>query len=144
MATAHVEFQLIPGGLNRLLRSRGGVVGRDLMQRTERVAMVARGLAPVGVVGGGTLRASIEADYRFGARPLGTVTANARHSMWVERGTGVYNGGGPITPKNGPYMIFSTAYGNYNLPSYGGFYYAESVRGQPPQRYMERSLSAAL
>lgn len=144
MAFVSVEFQLIPGGLNQLLRSRGGPVGIDLVMRTERTAEAARVAAPVGVVNGGTLRASIEADYRFGASPLGTVVANARHAMWVEEGTGVYNGGGPITPKNGPYMIFSTAYGNYNLPAYGGFYYAESVKGQPGQHYMRRALPAAL
>jgi len=131
--------------MNRLLRSRDGVVGRDMMRRARRVANEAQSLAPIGVVRGGTLRASIVASVEFRNRvPAGIVQAKARHGMWVHEGTGLYAGRGYIYPKSAPFMVFSTAYGRYNLPTDGRFYFADRIKGQKPQPFMYAAVRAAV
>jgi hypothetical protein len=115
-----------------------------MFRRAENTAKVARRNAPQGKVSGGTLRASIVAGLDFDRVPIGTVKATAKHAMWVSKGTGIYAGRGYIRPKSARYMIFSTAYGRYNLPQSGGFYYATAIKGQKANPYLENSLPAAL
>jgi hypothetical protein len=138
----NVELRLIPGPLNRLLRSRDGVVGRDMQRRAAKAAIEARRLAPVGAVARGPrIRESIHAEVQFRNRvPAGVVTVKVRHALWVSRGTGIYVGNGYIVPKAGRYMIFSTAYGDYAIESRDGYYFAERVRGQRPNDYLTRAL----
>lgn len=142
----NVEVRLIPGPLNRLLRSKDGVVGRDMQSRAKRAAATARSLAPVGAVARGPrIRESIVAEVQFRNRvPAGVVTVRVKHAQWVSRGTGIYVGNGYITPKAGRYMIFSTAYGNYAIESRDGYYFAERIRGQRPNDYLTRALRSVV
>lgn len=137
------KLTLSGGAMNALLRSRGGPVGRDMFRRAQNVARVARKNAPVGKVSGGRLKASIVPGIDFDRVPIGTVKATAKHAMWVSKGTGIYAGHGYIRPKTARYMIFSTAYGRYNLPSSGGYYYATAIKGQKANSYLQDSLPAA-
>jgi hypothetical protein len=64
--------------------------------------------------------------------------------MWVVKGTGIYAGRGLIRPKSARHMVFSTAYGNYNIPSHGGFYYADYIKGQKANPFFVKALPVAL
>ena len=132
--------------MNVLLRSPKGVVGSDMLRRAKNVQKAAKAAAPVGKVGGGKMRAGITAQVKMGTGnvPHGLVTNNVHYAMWVHKGTGIYDGKGLIRPKSKPHMVFSTAYGRYNIPSHNGFYYADYIKGQKANPFMVRVLPVAL
>jgi hypothetical protein len=139
-------FTLNQNGLNSMLRTQKGLVGQDMLRRAHNVQRAAKAGAPVGKVGGGKMRSSITAKLVWGPgpKPVGEVAVNVPYAMWVSKGTGVYIGQGYIRPRAAMHMVFSTAYGKYNIPSSKGFYYAEYVKGQKANPFLVKALPAAL
>jgi len=146
MAYVGTKLELDSGAMNRLLRTQSGMVGQDMLRRAKNVQKLAKATAPVGKVGGGRMRQSITAKVVTGSKrsPVGEVSVNVHYAMWVSKGTGIYIGQGLIKPKSSPYMLFSTAYGPYNIPSAGGYYYADYIKGQKPNPFLVKALPAAL
>jgi hypothetical protein len=141
----HTTWKSDQQALNQMLRTEQGLVGKDTLRRARNVQKLAKTTAPIGKVNGGKMRASITAKVVKAGRGVeGEVTLNVPYAMWVTKGTGIYAGRGVIRPKSSPYMIFSTAYGRYNIPSYNGFYYARSIKGQKPNQFFVKTLPAAL
>ena len=146
VAYVGTEFVLNQNAVNSMLRTQRGTVGKDMLRRAKNVQKAAKDAAPVGKVGGGRMKRAITAKLvtETGPVPVGLVTNNVHYAMWVHRGTGIYDGKGFIRPKSKRYMVFSTAYGNYNIPSHGGFYYADYIKGQKANPFMVRVLPVAL
>lgn len=129
-----------------MLRTQKGMVGQDMLRRAKNVQKGAKATAPVGKVGGGKMRQSITAKVVTGTSgsPVGEVSVNVPYAMWVTKGTGIYAGRGLIRPKSAQYMVFSVAYGRYNIPQAGGYYYAEYVKGQKANPFLVKALPLAL
>jgi hypothetical protein len=117
-----------------------------MLRRAKNVRREAEATAPTGKVNGGRMRQSITAKVIWGPGPVpvGEVAVNVPYAMWVSKGTGIYAGNGMIRPRSARYMVFSTAYGNYNIPSAGGFYYADYIKGQKPNPFLVKALPTAL
>ena len=140
-----VTLQLDQGAINTMLRTERGFVGQDMLRRAKNVQKVAKDTAPVGKVGGGKMRQSITAKVvKAGLGVEGETSINVPYAMWVVKGTGIYAGRGLIRPKSARHMVFSTAYGNYNIPSHGGFYYADYIKGQKANPFFVKALPVAL
>lgn len=128
-----------------MLRSETGLVGKDMLRRAKAVQRAAKATAPIGKVGGGKMRQSIMARVVKAGRGVeGEVNVNVPYALWVTKGTGIYAGRGLIRPRSAQYMVFSVAYGRYNIPQAGGYYYAEYVKGQKPNPFLLKALPVAL
>lgn len=95
MATGGRGFRLVwnPAEEERLLRSEGGPVGRDLRRKAERVTQEAKRLCPVSPHGSGEnrsghLRSSIGMDLGRDERGLyAQIGTNVEYGLFVELGT---------------------------------------------------------
>lgn len=87
---AAVRVRVDHGALDRLLRSPGGPVARDVLRRGRRVEAAARRNAPVAT---GRLRGSISAELT-GANgvPTARVVASADYARFVHDGRGPIRG----------------------------------------------------
>lgn len=70
----------------------------------------------------------------------------AGYAKWVNDGTGVYNGGGIIRPKNGKFLVFKPGK-KWNGPvtqsgKLKGFVVLRYSRGQRGQKFVEKSIEA--
>lgn len=84
----------------------------------------------------GELRDSISHDDPVdnGDRISCTAQAAAEHALYQEEGTGIFGPDGvPITPKNGPFLVF-------DWPAAGGVVFARKVIGSEPTRFWTRTI----
>ena len=63
------------------------------------------------------------------------ITNPVRYGIWVNWGTGVYKRGTPIVPKTKPYLAFKKD---------GRWVRTKSVKGQPPQKFVEKGIENAV
>jgi hypothetical protein len=146
-----VRFSVNRRGIEQVLHGEGpgGHVHNYVRRLGREGARYSRQLAPRKT---GRLRAGIEATPVIDmARVVRTGwTSKARHSKWVNDGTGIYGPTGrPIRARNGKVMAF-TASGRKSGPTRSGRLrprlsrkvVVRSVRGQVGQRFMQRGLEA--
>lgn len=130
-----VRIELNQRQINAILRSPRGIVARNMQWRGNRVRKRAQRLAPSR---SGRLRNSITVSFKphdgaFGVR----VGSSLFYAGYVHFGTGIYGPTGqPITARNGGYLKFTGRDGSIVL--------TRSVRGQPPNPFLARAMSAAL
>ncbi len=130
-------------GMDELLDSPTGPVGRDILRRTLAVEARAVALCPVDE---GRLRASIDHEVGRDAHGLyGRVGTNVEYALEVERGTGVFettvvgvapskNKGRRITAHDGGVLRFEIG---------GQVLYRRSIKGMRPQPFLRPALDAA-
>jgi len=135
VAAGGVHIVINHVALTRLLRSPFGAVGRDAMKRGRRVQGTARRLAPKRT---GRLAASIEVKMKI--RPLGIVVevgTGLSYARYQHDGTGVYGPRhSPIDARRGHVMVFTGSSGNT--------VFAQSVRGTPATKFLERAVFSAV
>ncbi len=137
--------------MNRILRSPGGPLARDLNKRGLRV----KGRAQLNLGGGtgsgpkridtGLLRSTIFNDTVMVNNDLRQrIGSRQYYAMWVHEGTGLY---GPrkarIYPKTAKFLAWkSTVYGA-KKGKYAGWVFAKSIKGMKPNRFLADALPAA-
>lgn len=123
-----------------LLYGPAGPVVREVTRVARLTQATAKSLAPVDR---GVLRASITVKVTSLAaqhKVLARIGSKVPHAIWQERGTGIYGPQRrPITPKNGPFLVFTPRKGPYA----GRTVFARQVRGVRPKHYLLRALQAA-
>lgn len=124
-----------------------GQPARQVADYTRRSANAARAGAPVDT---GKGRASIRDDLAVhNGKIIGRIFMDW-HMWFQHEGTGVYAGNGPITPKNGKYLVFPASRGIGPLPkgrkhsSRGGrpLVFAKKVKGVPPNPFLLNAIRA--
>lgn len=130
-----IRVDLDRAAIRRLTSSPDGMVGREVRRVTEKVADRARAGAPVDT---GELKGSISTAYRqMPGRIEGHAYSTVEHSLYVQRGTGIYGPTGqPIRPRRSPFLVFPSRTG-------GGLVFAREVRGQRAQPFMLEALRSA-
>jgi hypothetical protein len=66
-----------------------------------------------------------------------TVGSHSGHSLYPDQGTGIYAGRGYIRPKRARALVFRPK-------GSAAFVFAQRVKGQPPQHFMQKGLTVAL
>jgi hypothetical protein len=98
MASAELTYNVHTGAINAILHSPGGEVGRDIQRRGRLVVQRARSLVPVKT---GALRNSISMQTgSVGGEVSVSISASARHAMWVHEGTA------PHSIHGNPLLVF--------------------------------------
>lgn len=133
------------GECNKLLRSPGGAVHREVSKHTRRVTNAAKMQAPTDT---GKMRAQINGDVNIeGKRVVGRVEAPSRYAYWQHEGTGVYAGKGPIRPKHANALVFRPKKGRPQGQGASGnkgpLVFAKQVKGTPPTPFLVNALNEA-
>ncbi len=108
-------------------------IEQELQRLTERLVEVAdlaleiaKGHAPVNT---GAFEASLDLT-TYGQNGFAVISNEPKVLNYL-RGTGIYNGGGPIVPRSSPVMVFSRPWKFAPVaPNYGGTWAFRSVAGQ--------------
>jgi len=139
---AHITHRLNQSELDRLLKSPGGAVAKDLLRRGLRVESQAKrnlgGVDGPKRVDTGRLRASIATQLiTIRGWPAVRVGTNVTYAMWVHDGTGVYGPRGvPIRPVRAKVLRFVPR-------GQSTVVYARQVKGMVPNRFLVNALKAA-
>ena len=125
-----IRFDIDEAAVQRMLTSRGGLVGRRVEEVTERVATAVQVRAPVRE---GHLKASVRTAYSSTAgEVVGYVYSDLDYSVYVQRGTGLYGPRGqPIRGR--PILVFEVG---------GRTVFAREVKGQHSNPFMIEGLRA--
>lgn len=127
------QIKLNEQALRTLLTGPAGPVMQQINTVLRQTANAARANAPADT---GQLRASIKEDIQVtGLTIIARVYADAPHAIYQERGTGVYAGRGPITPKRGKYLVFKPK-GSKQMV------FARKVRGTPATHFLLKAIKA--
>lgn len=144
---AEVMVKLDSQAIQRQLTGPSGAIAQDLMRRGQRVQNAARRLCPVDE---GRLRASISTEIRGSGQRLEVrIGTNLKYGIYVEKGTGIYAGRGPIKAKGGGLLRWPNKGGTssggrrYSGGKTASHVYARSVKGQRAQPFLEPALDAA-
>lgn len=138
MGTVRSFHRLNQNEIDRILQSRNGPVARDLIRRGIKVESAAkrRISASPKRVNTGRLRSSI--THQLGHNGLTLVMrvgTNVFYARWVHDGTGIYGPRGTrIVPKTAKVLRWTTK---------SGVFYARSVKGMQPNKFLKDALSAA-
>ena len=126
------SVRLDHGQIAVMLRTRSGMVGRDIARRGRAVARRARITAPRKT---GRLAGSIRSEVSvLRGVPVAQITATARHAAFVIQGTGLYGPRGRLIRKK-RVMVF-------NAPD--GKVFTNTSRGQHPNKFLENAVYAAV
>lgn len=133
MATVH--HRLDHAAINRILRSPGGPVARDIHRRGKKVEREAKRLVPVDR---GGLKGSIHTEMTTkNGVPAARIGSRARYARWVHEGTGIF---GPrkqrIFPRRAKMLRFKPK-------GSATWIFRYSVAGQKGVKYLKDALPFA-
>lgn len=101
-----MRVDLNRAGLDEILRSPTGPVVKEVTARTRTTSNLAKRKVGVDT---GRLRSSIQYTINIQHdKVIGTVGAQVQYARYHHDGTGIHGPTGkPITPKNGPFLVFT-------------------------------------
>lgn len=133
-----VRHHYKPATMHAILASPNGGLAKDMFKRAVAVQKLAKLnlQRPPTRVNTGQLRASITIQgFIYRSYPAFRIGSPLKHARFVHDGTGIYGPHHqPIKPKNKKVLAWETS---------GGWAFARSVKGMPPNRFLADAIRAA-